>query len=84
MQFLKDIWEFFVKRQTEISAIAERSAEQEKDFDEINLAFESIMRIMSHIIATLPIEELDQHISLAILQVATSQTSFCFKSRDNI
>ncbi len=50
MEFLKDIWEFFVKKSHELRSHA-KTHEEEKEDDEINIAFQSIMRIMSHIIA---------------------------------
>jgi len=50
VEFLKDIWEFFVKKSQELRSHA-KTHEEEKEDDEINIAFQSIMRIMSHVIA---------------------------------
>jgi hypothetical protein len=50
VEFLKDIWEFFVKKSHELRTQV-RTQEEEKEDDEINIAFQSIMRIMSHVIA---------------------------------
>ena len=48
VQFLKEIWEFFVQKQGEIKR---GSTEEQKEEDEINIALQSILRIMTHVIA---------------------------------
>jgi hypothetical protein len=51
VKFIKEIWDFFVKKQAEIKDQKEKSLEEEKEDNEIDIALQNIMRIMSHIIA---------------------------------
>ena len=54
VKFLKDIWDFFVKKRAEHggeAAAENMNEEEEKEDNEINLALQSIMRIMSHVLA---------------------------------
>lgn len=72
VRFLKEIWDFFIKKQDEAKTEAAAGGEdKQKEDDEINLVLQCIMRIMSHIIASLPITDIESGVSLQILEVAT-------------
>jgi hypothetical protein len=49
VQFMQELWGFFVEKAKTISK--EANEEENLEENEINIAFQSIMRIMSHIIA---------------------------------
>ena len=54
VKFLKDIWDFFVQKHQNLhnkELKREKSQEEEKEVNEIDIALQSIMRIMSHIVA---------------------------------
>ena len=51
VHFLKEIWEFFTTKQNDLKNKEDKNLEEEREEDEINLALQSIIRIMIHVIS---------------------------------
>lgn len=51
VKFLQEIWAFFTGKQGTLKVKEDKTDNEEKEEDEINLALQSIMRIMMLIIA---------------------------------
>eukprot|EP00347_Sterkiella_histriomuscorum_P023381 403334851 len=83
--FLKDIWEFFTVKQGELKNKGEdKNQEEEREEDEINIALQSIIRIMIHIISRIPLQELDLKLTLGVYEISLQMVFYSISTQNVI